>query len=153
MDNFCLLYTDCFTYVCMFACIYTIFVIEIELTYNVILVSDVQHDDSTISCITQWSTAVNVVTVCHHTAWLQYLSIFSNVVLFTSVTYLFYKLKFAPLNALHLFHLSLTLLPSDYHQLSVFMCLFLSLCLFCFLDCTYQWNHMVFVFICLTSFI
>ena len=74
-----------------------------------------------------------------------------------STPHLFFNWKSVPFNPLHLFH------PTPYlpalWQLLV-CCLYLWVCfsfvlfvhLFCFLDSTYKWNQMVFVFLCLTCF-
>lgn len=42
----------------------TLFVMEVELTYNVVLVSEVQHGDFTMPHITQFSPRLSVLTIC-----------------------------------------------------------------------------------------
>ena len=59
---------------------------------------------------------------------------------------LFYYWKFVPLNPFYILHPSPTCLPPGNHQFSVWISLFGFLVyLFCSLDSTSKWNHMVFI--------
>ena len=68
-----------------------------------------------------------------------------------SITYLFCNWRFMPLNSLHLFGSAFHPLPSCNH--SFVLCIYKSVfILFGFLHFTYNWDHAIFVFLCLAYF-
>ena len=73
---------------------------------------------------------------------------------FFMLTYLLYNWKFVSLNLPHLFHSPVTLSPLEPTSLYCFywVCFgfVMFIHLFCFLESTYKWDHMIFVFLCLT---
>ena len=107
------------------------------------LVSGVQRDDSTFMCLTEWS--VSLAMICHRTQlqWRRWLCF--HVVRYIRVT------QFVMASLCFLIPLPFATSPlgqpsvwSPY--LSLFLsCLFVHL--FCFLDSTYKWDLMAFVFL------
>ena len=88
----------------------------------------------------------NIIDYSHH------------AVHYIPVTYLFYNWKFVPLETLHPFCLPPNPLPSGIHHSVLCICEFdfglvcLFIHLFCVLDSRYMWNHMIYVFTCVTYF-
>ena len=92
------------------------------MTYNVLLISGVQHSNLIFIHIIKWTTT-SVVTTCHHTKLLQYYRLYSLCCTLHLITY--YNWKFVPI---HLFH-PLQSPPAPLVTTSLFP---MSLCLFCF---------------------
>ena len=109
-----------------------IFLIERQLTYNVMLVSGVLHRDL---IHTLWND--------HHDKSSNHLSTYKVIIILVTTlcyifhpwAYLFYNWRFLPLNPLRLFHS-----PSP---LTTICLVFVSMSLFsfCFLDSAYKWDH------------
>ena len=102
-------------------------------------------------------TILSLVTICHHTKVLHCYWLSSPCCLYISFLWLIYFVTgslYLLVSLTYFTHLP-TPLPTGNHLfvlciydfVSVLLCLF-----FCFLDSTYKWNHVVFVFLCLTYF-
>ena len=116
------------------------------MSYSIILVSRVLHDSTFLHY--KIITTISLVTICHHTTYYNYYWLFPMLYI-TSLWHLFYNWKFAPLN-LHNFTSSPIAIPSGNNQFVLFIyksfCFVMLVCLFCVLDSTYKYNHMVFYF-------
>ena len=99
----------------------------------------------------------SLVTICHQISYTT-IDCMPHAVHFIPVTHLFCNWKFVPLNFSLLYHFFSTPISFGSHihicslNLWVSFCLVIFIHLFSFLDSVCEWNHMVFVFPCLTSF-
>ena len=97
-------------------------------------------------------TMISLVTICQHTNTLHNSWWYSPHCTLHPLTHLFCNWKFVLLNLPHLFISSPNPTPFCLFSVSMSLFLFCYVCpLFCFLDSTYNWNSMVFVFSWLIS--
>ena len=97
-------------------------------------------------------TMISLVTICQHTDTLHNSWLYSPHCTLHPLTHLICKWKFVLLNLPYLFISSPNPTPLCLFSVSLSLFLFCYVCpLFCFLDSTYNWNSMVFVFSWLIS--
>ena len=102
----------------------SLFLIEVQLIYNIILVSGVQ-DSNLIFLQNTLHTKITIFPVLY----------------ITSLQHLFYTQQFVPLNPLHLFCSSRHPLPSGNHQFVLCICESASVLLYLFICFIFQIPH------------
>ena len=125
-----------------------------DIQYYFILVSGVQHSGGHLYNLLSDACDQSSTHLAAYTVIVTLFTVFPMLYFTSQWLFFFFYYQFALLNPFTFFTPPSNHLPSGNHQFVLSMSLFLDFFghLFCSFDYIYKWNHMAYVFLCLTSF-